>query len=482
MPDKTPKFAYTRQYHVFLNPEQTALYHRAIAAQNSLFQYALKYLYRTFGVKHLGRPMPFGQTPIQGLLNQIKNSFIRDKYGLKRWNVKKIGLSSQAANEFLKTVYTNFTEYRKRLVKNSKMSKEEKYNYKQNITKDKHGRHKNPGHRSWYRIGSLNYLRKGASFRTVTTPRYSRQAGGVQFLGYTADGRSLLKVADFDTVEVTEDLKSLDSEHTALTKIKRLADGTFRLQITFTEPRTVQDKEKPAVTGFDWNMANNEAFRSSDGRRYFLDKETVGRAERLEDEINLLKSRRDTERNQHGKSKKWQKLDKKQRRLSAKRADLLTNEYRHLARRVTEKCDTVIVEKLDAYEMRKKGRSSMQDRGVNRRLALLKPYEVMSTVEQLVKKTGRKMIKVDSYYTSKACYGCGCVNHDLKVGEKEWICPNCHKKIDRDLNAAQNIKEWGLHPEKHAKYLEREAEIAETKKEGRKVPKKISPYFLVTEC
>jgi putative transposase len=149
---------------------------------------------------------------------------------------------------------------------------------------------------------------------------------------------------------------------------------------------------------------------------------------------------------------------------------MLTNEYRHLVHEVVDDCDTIVVEKLDAYEMRKRGKGSAQRKGINRRLAVLKPYELMTILESLVKKQNKRFVKVDSFWTSKACHDCGYINKDLKVGQKEWQCPSCKKTVDRDLNAAKNILDWGIHPEHHAK-LKKAAE------EG----KNLSPLSLVTE-
>ena len=32
----------------------------------------------------------------------------------------------------------------------------------------------------------------------------------------------------------------------------------------------------------------------------------------------------------------------------------------------------------------------------------------------------------------------------LKLSDREWTCPNCNSKLDRDLNAAINVKKVGL--------------------------------------
>lgn len=46
--------------------------------------------------------------------------------------------------------------------------------------------------------------------------------------------------------------------------------------------------------------------------------------------------------------------------------------------------------------------------------------------------------------SSKTCSVCGNVYQDLKRGEKEWVCQKCQTYHDRDVNAARNIKNFGL--------------------------------------
>lgn len=213
------KYGFTRQYHVLLTDKQKIQHEKALKTQNALFQYALKYLFKTYGVKHIGRPMPFSQKPIQYVLNKIKTGFIKDKYGLARWKKSVLFLSSHSADEFLKTVYTNFSQYRKRLVKADKsMDEKARYNFKMNVTKDKYGKHKNQLHKSWYRKGSINFLRNSASFRTITSQKLPEDSkGGIRIEDKHTDNHTFLTIADFGTVEVIEDLSELNLKDIALT-------------------------------------------------------------------------------------------------------------------------------------------------------------------------------------------------------------------------------------------------------------------------
>ena len=42
--------------------------------------------------------------------------------------------------------------------------------------------------------------------------------------------------------------------------------------------------------------------------------------------------------------------------------------------------------------------------------------------------------------SSKLCHKCGYINKDLKLTDRSWICPVCGEHLDRDVNAAINIK------------------------------------------
>ena len=58
---------------------------------------------------------------------------------------------------------------------------------------------------------------------------------------------------------------------------------------------------------------------------------------------------------------------------------------------------------------------------------------------------GKYYIVIDKWYPStKTCRHCESKNPDVQLGQMEWVCPHCGAVIDRDLNAAINIRNEGL--------------------------------------
>jgi putative transposase len=57
----------------------------------------------------------------------------------------------------------------------------------------------------------------------------------------------------------------------------------------------------------------------------------------------------------------------------------------------------------------------------------------------------KDVVFVDRFFpSSKNCNGCKSKNTLLSLNDREWVCPSCGCKHDRDINAAQNIKEEGI--------------------------------------
>lgn len=73
-------------------------------------------------------------------------------------------------------------------------------------------------------------------------------------------------------------------------------------------------------------------------------------------------------------------------------------------------------------------------------------YELTRQLAYKAEWNGRTYIQIDPYFpSSQLCSVCGYKNPDTKnLSVREWICPKCGAKHDRDINAANNILAEGL--------------------------------------
>ena len=71
--------------------------------------------------------------------------------------------------------------------------------------------------------------------------------------------------------------------------------------------------------------------------------------------------------------------------------------------------------------------------------------EFRRMLEYKAKWYGRNLVFVDRFYpSSKTCNHCGYVNKTLKLSDRQWVCPDCGRIIERDYNAALNIRDEGI--------------------------------------
>ena len=58
---------------------------------------------------------------------------------------------------------------------------------------------------------------------------------------------------------------------------------------------------------------------------------------------------------------------------------------------------------------------------------------------------GKTILRIGTFEpSSKLCSTCGYHNKELTLAVREWTCPVCKTKHDRDINAAINIKKFAL--------------------------------------
>jgi len=68
-------------------------------------------------------------------------------------------------------------------------------------------------------------------------------------------------------------------------------------------------------------------------------------------------------------------------------------------------------------------------------------YSFLNMMKYKADITGKNIIKIDRFFpSSKICSNCKTYKEDLKLSNRIYKCSNCNSKIDRDYNAAINIR------------------------------------------
>ena len=108
-----------------------------------------------------------------------------------------------------------------------------------------------------------------------------------------------------------------------------------------------------------------------------------------------------------------------------------------LARELCKKYAVICLEDLNMKWMQKGHGKKVGDYGFS---------EFLKILEYVAPQFNTKIVKIDKFYpSSQLCNECGYQNPKVKdLSIREWFCPSCGTKHDRDRNAAQNILDEGL--------------------------------------
>ena len=102
--------------------------------------------------------------------------------------------------------------------------------------------------------------------------------------------------------------------------------------------------------------------------------------------------------------------------------------------------DTICMEDLSMKEMQ-----SQNNINTNRKISDLAWNAFVQMLQYKCDWYGKNLIKIGRFDpSSKTCSRCGYIKHDLTLDDREWECPECHAKHDRDVNAAMNIKDFAI--------------------------------------
>lgn len=142
-------------------------------------------------------------------------------------------------------------------------------------------------------------------------------------------------------------------------------------------------------------------------------------------------------RMKHG-SKNYAKQSKKLARLHEQIANQRRNYLHQESHRIANEWDTVCVERLNMRSL-----SSTLHLGKSTQENSFGAFRVM--LQYKLERQGKHLLFANEWLkTSQLCHVCGYRKKDLTLSTREWTCPDCHTRHDRDINAAINIKDMVL--------------------------------------
>ena len=209
--------------------------------------------------------------------------------------------------------------------------------------------------------------------------------------------------------------------------ISKTPTGKYFVSI-LTEQEYTPSKKTNKSIGIDLGLKDFAI--TSDGIKYKNNRYTK-RYER-----QLKKAQQHLSRKQKGSNgfeKQKLKVAKIHEKITNTRQDVLHK----VSNDIVSNYDVICLEDLNVKGM-------IKNRKLSKHIADASWGTFVRFVEYKADWNNKTVVKINRWYpSSKTCSVCGYINQDLNLSIREWTCKNGHK-LDRDLNASQNILKEGL--------------------------------------
>ena len=217
--------------------------------------------------------------------------------------------------------------------------------------------------------------------------------------------------------------------------VSQESDGAFYISVLFEfERNIVQAAKSDNVIGLDYK--SDGLYMDSNGNIGSNHKYYRESHEKLAKEQRRLSRKTGSKKNQP-KSKNYLKQLKKVNKIHRHITNQRIDNLHKLSTEIANQVDAVCVESLDMKAMSNKGFG-------NGKATLDNGYGIfLNMLEYKLSDRGKYFIKVDKWYpSSQLCSSCGS-QKKITLADRIYKC-SCGLEIDRDYNAAINIKNEGL--------------------------------------
>jgi len=138
------------------------------------------------------------------------------------------------------------------------------------------------------------------------------------------------------------------------------------------------------------------------------------------------------------KSNRQSKCEAKLNRLYEYKTNYKNHFQWTLINKLCQDNQLIVLEDLNVSGM-------IKNRKLSHAIQLSNWSDFVSKLEQKAKEYGTEVVKISRWHpSSKTCSKCGNIKKDLTLSDRTYICNECGFEMDRDLNAAINIKNYFL--------------------------------------
>lgn len=408
------------------------LFTHAQTVKKTYFNYGLKYLYQHYGAKKLDHQLPSGMAK-KYLINKM-TKFARRKAKEHGLTLRDEDYNVQSTDKMYEELLVAFDKYRKGQYRlQNYWSDEQKYNYL--IKHD---------------CGLSGYMRINYkhNINDVKSVKFKQNKGQLRIVN-----NYVVHLPYFIKLMVKESLAPLKQKAIREMCVVKRANGDFELQIIvwFQQKKQLTKKQANNIVGLDVNLANNDFFILSDTEVITWPKKIANKYQYFDQRARTLQGLINHHNHGNDDSRLSAKFRRSQNKVKAKMNNIINEWQLNVAKSLAAKHPVLAMEHLTSFTMRLSKRYKKKFRkNTNNKLAKLQPTTFRHQMECVYQNNGGLLLEVNSIDTSKACHECGHINHELPTGMKKWQCPNCGEKLNRDLNATYNIRDWALNPKKHA--------------------------------
>ena len=125
-------------------------------------------------------------------------------------------------------------------------------------------------------------------------------------------------------------------------------------------------------------------------------------------------------------------------KLYQRRTNLLNDYYHQLTTALVKENHTIVIEGLKVVNM-------LKNRKLSKAIHEVAWVKLIAMLKYKAAWWGSEVIVLDTFFpSSQLCSSCNYQYKELRLSEREWICPSCGVKHMRDENAAKNILFRGL--------------------------------------